>query len=185
MFRTVLSSSQPKNSPSSTATKTTATALKLKPLSSVLESRPLIPSPDIPQGNTNRSPTRYGLFRRKLMDEPSTTSLRANSTSTGTIDTEGNGGIFAKVTLGNIFRGGATGRFSIVSTTFQTIFVESFCRFANFVGQTKARCFCLLVFSVIIESYATTLSKQAKDTGNALLFARACLVYLFWYVHLA
>ena len=109
-------------------------------------------------------------------------------------------------TIGSLFRGGATttiptttttststvggrgyygssiyGVYMILSKLFHTIFVQNFCYFANFVGTTKTRCFCLLVFSVFIESYATTLSKQAKDTGNALLFARACLVYLFWY----
>jgi hypothetical protein len=72
--------------------------------------------------------------------------------------------------------------FMILSKLFHTVLVQNFCHFANFVGTTKTRCLCLLVFSVFIESYATTLSKQAKDTGNALLFARACLVYIFWYV---
>jgi hypothetical protein len=176
MFRTVLSSSQQSDVPKAT---TSATALELMPTSSVFESRPIVPSPDIPEGNTNRSPTRYGLFRRKLMDEHST-SFRSNGTSSSTVATSSNGGVFSKFTLSNIFRGGATGGLSIISTTFHTVFVESFLRFANFIGHTKARCFCLLVFSVIIESYATTLSKQAKDTGNALLFGRACLVYLFW-----
>lgn len=60
------------------------------------------------------------------------------------------------------------------------LLVATFLRFANFVGQTKARCFLLLLVSVFIESYATTLSKQAKDTGNALLFVRACFVYIMW-----
>lgn len=74
----------------------------------------------------------------------------------------------------DVLRGGAVAG--------QNFLVAAFCQFADYVGQTKARCFILLMFSVLIESYATTLSKQAKDTGNALLFARACVVYLMWYV---
>lgn len=71
-------------------------------------------------------------------------------------------------------RGGASAGYNVLATVFT--------QFATFVGKTKARCFVLLVISVLIESYATTLSKQAKDTGNALLFVRACIVYLMWYV---
>jgi hypothetical protein len=168
-----------------------------------------------------RSPlkSRFGLFRRKLMmmdddgendtsslsfnnntstPPPSTTMLAATTVNIAFINNS-NMNHKSKLSIGSLFRGGATatnpvvesghyygfsirGAYMILSKLFQTIFVQNFCQFANFIGTTKTRCFCLLVFSVFIESYATTLSKQAKDTGNALLFARACLVYLFWYV---
>ena len=126
---------------------------------------------------------------------PTTAMLAATAGNMAFLNNEKN-----TFSIGSLFRGGATttntpvvgdsgyhsnsiqGILMILSKLFQTVFVQNFCHFANFVGTTKTRCFCLLVFSVFVESYATTLSKQAKDTGNALLFARACLVYLFWYV---
>ena len=162
-----------------------------------------------------RSPlrTRFGLFRRKLMMEDTMDVENFDTTASPPPPPPSSGGTIlaaaaaiipgkSKLTIGSLFRGGATtatstvvgssdtghnyfitsvhGVVMILSKLFHTIFVQNFCHFANFVGTTKARCFCLLIFSVIVESYATTLSKQAKDTGNALLFARACLVYLFW-----
>ena len=156
-----------------------------------------------------RSParTRFGLFRRKLLMEVNDDDDDDDilTTSSSTPPTSGTAAAaVVTTTAASLFRGGATttttttgsssstgkttGYFSIhgvwtmLSQLFHVMFVQKFCLFANFVGTTKTRCFCLLVFSVFIESYATTLSKQAKDTGNALLFARACLVYLVWYV---
>jgi hypothetical protein len=217
MFRTVLSSSQQHINEH---TISSTNALELVPFNSeVTESlQPLIiPIPPDALDASSPKPTsplrtRFGLFRRKLMDDVSivvvpaaavmnnninltTTTPPSTTTTTTMLAASSTGGtsilVWNKFSFLNYFRGGATGTsssgsstgvISILSTLFQTIFVQNFCRFANFIGTTKARCFCLLVFCVIIESYATTLSKQAKDTGNSLLFARACLVYILWYV---
>ena len=40
----------------------------------------------------------------------------------------------------------------------------------------------LLLASIVLESYATALSKQAKDTGKLVIFLRACTLYLLWFV---
>jgi len=62
--------------------------------------------------------------------------------------------------------------------------VAAFGKFTNFVGASKTRCLVLLLCSILLESYATALSKHAKDTGSLLVFARACSLYLMWYVYL-
>jgi hypothetical protein len=123
--------------------------------------------------------SRAGLFRRRLLVGENARTIGTNQTTTSSTT------FLTMDPFRSLFRGGASGvgvAGSIAASSWHTLLVELFCRFANFVGQTKTRCFLLLVFSVVVESYATTLSKQAKDTGNALLFGRACLVYLFWYV---
>lgn len=60
--------------------------------------------------------------------------------------------------------------------------VQSFNRFASYIGHSRARCLMLLTASIILESFATGLSKQAKDTGSVGTFVVACGVYIAWYV---
>ena len=60
--------------------------------------------------------------------------------------------------------------------------VHAFARFSNFMGASKTRCFLMLLCSILLECYATTLSKRAKDTGQVLVFLHACSLYLMWYV---
>jgi hypothetical protein len=62
------------------------------------------------------------------------------------------------------------------------VVVDAFLRFAEFVGENRTRCLIMLFLATCFESYATTLSKRAKDTGNVLIFVRAMLVYMLWYV---
>jgi hypothetical protein len=131
----------------------------------------------LPSHNTT-STVRSNLFRRRSLEE-TTGRLSSSGDLDSTIGTlpAMRGGMLASLSSPfHLLRGSA-----VIG---KNLLVAAFLRFANFVGQTKARCFLLLLFSVLIESYATTLSKQAKDTGNAFLFVRACFVYLMWYVGL-
>lgn len=63
--------------------------------------------------------------------------------------------------------------------------VTAFGKFSSFIGASKTRCFIVLLCSIILESYATALSKQAKDTGRLIVFLHACSLYLLWYVLVA
>lgn len=117
-----------------------------------------------------RDRLRSRLFRRRASDNGD-----AGSATTATTTPTSS----SALPMLDVLRGGAA-----EAAVGRNILVAIFCRFANFIGQTKTRCFLLLMLSVFIESYATTLSKQAKDTGNALLFVRACFVYLMWYAAL-
>ena len=56
----------------------------------------------------------------------------------------------------------------------------SFVQFAQFIGKSKLRCFAVLLCSIVLESYASSLSKAAKDAGSVLLFVRAVCIYVFW-----
>jgi hypothetical protein len=182
MFRAALSDSQKDAAAASGVIGPTPNGnYEMSPILPMTASQPLVqPSPQAsPQAtHVQQIHTRAGLFRRRLVED-------ATGSRTDSANSPGSGNTLSKFTLSSLFRGGSNSgmaAYSIATTAWHTILVDGFCSFANFVGQTKTRCFFLLVFSVIIESYATTLSKQAKDTGNALLFARACFVYLFWYV---
>lgn len=162
MFRTVLSSESNKEN--------AKLSLDMVPL-------PMEP----PRSPLKSLQSRAGLFRRRLQVEDSARPINQTASASSSSS------LLAMTPFRSLFRGGAStvgATTSIAAAPWHSLLVDLFCRFANFVGQTKTRCFFLLVFSVVVESYATTLSKQAKDTGNALLFGRACLVYLVWYVPL-
>jgi hypothetical protein len=131
-----------------------------------------------PSTRNTTSAIRSSLFRRRSLEETTgrLSSSDDNDSVIGTLPAMRGGMLASLSSPFHLVRGSA-----VIG---KNLLVAAFLRFANFVGQTKARCFLLLLFSVLIESYATTLSKQAKDTGNAFLFIRACFVYLMWYVSL-
>lgn len=52
-----------------------------------------------------------------------------------------------------------------------------FVNFANYIGRSRVRCLLLLLTSICFESFATALSKRAKDTGSVITFLKAICVY--------
>ena len=72
----------------------------------------------------------------------------------------------------SMFRGGYT----LMNSLLYTLCVNGI----TFFGKSKSRCYTLLVVTVIMESYATALSKQAKEVGSTALFAWSCFVNFFW-----
>lgn len=62
----------------------------------------------------------------------------------------------------------------------QQFLSTSFGQLSKYIGQSKLRCFVVLLCSIVLESYATSLSKAAKEAGSVILFVRAVCIYVCW-----
>jgi len=82
----------------------------------------------------------------------------ANEKNTPVIPTGGDGKVVGMAVFGSI--------------------VALFRRFSHIVGQSKRNCWVVLFVSIIGEAYATSLSKQAKESGSALTLCASLVIYM-------
>jgi len=122
-------------------------------------------------GQTRRRPARRSPFHNA--------SSSATTTALSTVSS----GVLSTIAIGRtaVLRGGAVPN---ALTTAAHVATTAFGKLTAFVGASKTRCVLTLLVSILLEGYATTLSKQAKDTGRIVVFLHACALYLMWYVRM-
>lgn len=122
----------------------------------------------------------FGSTRNIFSSKPMTTLFFQCLVPNSDLQTQFSHGIRSGSSSFLLLRGGAKDIpiASTIATNPNHPLAESFVRFIQFVGKSRTRCLCLLVCSILLENFSTTLSKRAKDIGSPKLFACACSLYI-------
>jgi hypothetical protein len=81
-------------------------------------------------------------------------------------------------------RGGALSSTASTATATATNlgFGALIARIGHSISSSKSKCWIVLILTILTETFATTVSKHARDTGSFHIFLAALCLNLIWYV---